>query len=434
MKKAKTINTIVKIKDFIIFILISILFFLPLLKHFLPIYLFILKNDYTILKIIGIIGLYFFIIYIAILFYKTPNKKILFKKLLPIFILLLYMFWTLISSIFSEDKYLAFIGTFYRHDGYITYLLYAGCFGLSFGISSHKLKKSLLYVFTLTAIFSIILIKFHNYSFLKRLICRTSLSTSGFFNSNHHGYYLLLVTSISCFLFITEKNIFLKTLNLIMYSFLLYYFILNNTFGCYIALIATLIIFMITAIIKKEHRFLVLCLISIIILIITSFFSKANKYYTTSNVQAISKDIHTLSTSSSDYSKWKNVGNGRMKLWYYGSLFIIENPILGYGPENLENKYLNVGINQDRPHNLLIQLATTSGIPGLLLYLSAIGSILLKSFKTIDMKKQLHTVLLFSVISYLFSSMFGNSMYYTSPYFFILLGFLFKEITNLKDS
>lgn len=39
---------------------------------------------------------------------------------------------------------------------------------------------------------------------------------------------------------------------------------------------------------------------------------------------------------------------------------------------------------------------------------------------------------LFMVIAYLISAMFGNSMYYTSPYFFILLGFLMGE--NLKQN
>ena len=39
---------------------------------------------------------------------------------------------------------------------------------------------------------------------------------------------------------------------------------------------------------------------------------------------------------------------------------------------------------------------------------------------------------MFSVIVYLISAMFGNSMYYTSPYYFIMLGFLYNELTNIK--
>ena len=118
-----------------------------------------------------------------------------------------------------------------------------------------------------------------------------------------------------------------------------------------------------------------------------------------------------------------------MLLWKYGLQFFMERPIFGYGPENLETKYLENHISQDRPHNLLIQLATTSGLPGLLLYISAICVILWKSLKKLDMKNQLHVTFMFVVITYLISAMFGNSMYYTSPYFFILLGFLMRKIT-----
>lgn len=431
MKKIKIIDSLYQAKEVIIFILITILYSIPLLKHLLPTYLFALNNDYFILKVIGIIGAYFLVFYIIFLFYKSENKKDLFKDLLPVFILLLYMIWSLISSIFSENKSLAFLGTFYRHDGYITYLLYAGCFGLSFGLKSTKAKKALLYIFTIIAIFSILLIELAKNSILIGFVCNLDISTASFFNSNHYGYYLLLTTAICSFLFITEHNKFLKILNLIMYSFLLYYLVLNNTFGCYIALITTLIIFLIISIIKKENK--ITYTIPIVIFILVSIFVTTNSNnVTTGNISSLTKDIGTLLTSSSQDKKWKKAGSGRMELWYYGLQFIIEKPILGYGPENLESKYLNLGINQDRPHNLIIQLATTSGIPGLILYSFAIGLILVRGIKRFTVKNQLLIICLFSVIAYLISAMFGNSMYYTSPYYFIILGFLFQEIVNLR--
>ena len=38
-----------------------------------------------------------------------------------------------------------------------------------------------------------------------------------------------------------------------------------------------------------------------------------------------------------------------------------------------------------------------------------------------------------AVIAYLISAMFGNSMYYTSPYLFILLGYIFNKCIT-KDN
>ena len=48
------------------------------------------------------------------------------------------------------------------------------------------------------------------------------------------------------------------------------------------------------------------------------------------------------------------------------------------------------------------------------------------------MQNPLYVVGMFSVIAYVISAMFGNSMYYTSPYFMILLGLLIgkKKQTN----
>ena len=89
---------------------------------------------------------------------------------------------------------------------------------------------------------------------------------------------------------------------------------------------------------------------------------------------------------------------------------------------------------QDRPHNLILQLLTTSGLPGCILYMSAVGIILIRGLKNIDMKNDLLVVCLFTSIVYLISSMFGNSMYYTSPYFYIILGFLMKELIEKEGT
>ena len=51
--------------------------------------------------------------------------------------------------------------------------------------------------------------------------------------------------------------------------------------------------------------------------------------------------------------------------------------------------------------------------------------------KKIREKESIGKVVLFVVIAYLISAMFGNSMYYTSPYFFIFLGWLMKD--NIRD-
>ena len=419
------------IKDIFLFILIIFLLLLPILKQFLPITMLIVESNYLILQTLGILGLYFLVINIYINFEKNNNKKIYLKNLIPIFILVLYMLWTFISSFNAENKHIAFNGTEYRKEGYFTYLAYAGIFGLAFCINSEKLKKILLYLFLIIALLSTIFAQFAEHGYFNHFFWSVDAKTASFFQFNHYGYYLLIANAIACSLFITEKNKFFKILNLIIYSYLLYYLIFNDTFGCYLALILDLIIFLIFCIIKKYKKISIIILISTFILI--SVFSIHFNNYVATNITVFKDDIQTIISVDSPESQILDTGTHRMGLWINGIKFFIKKPILGYGPEQLENKYTEVGISQDRPHNLLIQLATTSGFPGLILYISSILIILLRSFKIFNIKNLLHTVCMFSSIAYLISSMFGNSMYYTSPYFFLLLGFLFNELLKLEQ-
>ena len=381
MTKEKIFEGLKEAQNYILFIFILILFLLPFLKEFYPTSIIFQELDYPIIIISGIIGVYFLLINLIIKYYKSDNKNQILKDTIPILMLFLYMIWTLISCIYSDNKDLAFLGTFYRKEGYLTYIAYSGIFGLAFCITSKKLKKILLYSFSIISIITIILVQIANYWNIPFLVYNKDITTTSFSNSNHYGYYLLLVTSISSFLFISDKNKIYKIFNLLIYSCLLYFLILNNTFGCYLALILTFVISIATVVIKKEKKLYIT--ISIIIFVLISILptSKINGNITQKNIKTLAKDVHYISSLNSSDIKWQHAGSGRMKLWKYGVQFFLEKPIIGYGPENLGKAYKKVGVNLDRPHNLLIQLATTSGLPGLILYCSAIRNYTIEKLK-----------------------------------------------------
>ena len=247
-----------------------------------------------------------------------------------------------------------------------------------------------------------------------------------FYNSNHYGYYLTLASTLACILFITEKNKIIKILYAITYITLVYNLILNNTLGCYIAVSTTIVIFTIYCIYNKKYR--VFSIISILIFIIISCIIQINgKNIVAKNIKGLTNDAKSIINSNKENTNWEKAGSGRAKLWKYGIIIFMQKPILGYGAENLEVEYVKYNINQDRPHNLIIQLATTSGLPGLLLYISGIGLILFRGLKRLKEDDNTYIAVYFTVIAYLISAMFGNSMYYTSPYFFILLGFIMNK-------
>ena len=427
-----------ELKEIIFVLLLTIWMMIPVLKGIKITCIMTIKNEYAFIQTVGFIGLLFFIFDIYKNYQKAEDKKKYYLEILPIMILLVFMIWTFICSLFSSNINNAFFGTEYRKDGYISYLAYAGFFACAFLIKSKEKRKILLNIFVIMAILNIITVELHNRGVLTKVFIEMEINRTCFFNSNHYGYYLLLATITANFLFIAEKNKVIKIIYLLSYSFLLYYIMLNNTFGCYLAIAFTLILFMIYCLYRKKDR--TIALVSIIIFLIMSFSSQDVKTITLNNINNLFGDIRNILIAAQIkdgetqvlLEKAENGGSGRIRIWKYGIKFFLQSPIIGYGPENLESKYNEVGVDQDRPHNLLIQLATTSGIIGLFSYMLAIGIILIRGIKTLKRQNEIHIIALASIIAYLISAMFGNSMYYTSPYFFIFLGFLMYE--NIKES
>lgn len=102
-------------------------------------------------------------------------------------------------------------------------------------------------------------------------------------------------------------------------------------------------------------------------------------------------------------------------------------PLFGYGPENLGEEYLARGIDQDRPHNEYLQHALFLGMPALIIYLTAIFLSLKNWLKNLWCIGIASSVSGLTVIAYLFSAFFGNTMFYTTIYFFLLLGYISQD-------
>ena len=317
-----------------------------------------------------------------------------------------------------------------------------------------------------------------DWNLLPHKICNNiDVYTCIFQQINHYGYYLNLICVCSFALFMLEKKRKLQILYLLSFTLFVHTSIVNDSFGSYLATMLTMFLFLFIYFINyirykkfnlqsnKEKSslvnnsfivnipfksFFIKFLIVLLIFTILSCFTK-NKdgdIIAIKNLESFGLDILSIvfnitGTEVQDnlQSKLKSmnmIGTARGILWKNGINFIKDKPILGYGVENLESKYLPLGIDQDRPHNLLIQLATTSGIPGMLLYSIAVGIIVFRGFKLLNSTdNECLIICLLCVIAYLISAMFGNSMFYTSPYFFIFLGGLFgleyMHFCNTKD-
>lgn len=385
---------------------------------------------FYILIFIGMSGILISIIYTLKKFYKTKQFDI--KKYLPYILGIIFLVWCLITCFFSIDKGLSYTGDLYRREGIQTYLLYGGIFSLGILLKDEKLRNklfnNLIFVEIIMAIIALL-----NNSFTYDLMHNQEPYTGVFSQFNHYGYYLMFGVLISVFKFLNSTKTKEKIMYITSYGLLLYTLLMNDTFGCFLAILGTLILILIyyIFIVKNVKKFIPILIVFILLSCVT-FRNNVNIVY--KNLNGLFNDALLINDSikNKDSNKINNIGTSRGILWKNGLKYIGERPLTGYGIETIQIKYNEDNVKQSRPHNILIQMAVFTGIPGLLLYISFIGTILYRSIKKMNKLNKTSICALFIVISYLISSMFANSMFYTSPYFFIFLGILASNTFYLK--
>lgn len=127
-----------------------------------------------------------------------------------------------------------------------------------------------------------------------------------------------------------------------------------------------------------------------------------------------------------------DAGSGRWRLWVVGTEIALENPILGVGLENMLYAYNEKGVNEGRSHNLVVQLAGTLGFPALICYLLGVIFIFFGGLKSLKSWDAYMYTGMFVMVSYLLSSLTGNSAFYTSGYFYIFVGLVVLELMKQK--
>ena len=383
---------------------------------------------------VGIITLILFIIEII------KKKHFNFSNIkIELLLFVLFIIWCGISTCFSSKPQESLLGICARYCGFIQFLSYFAFGYLGFSLSDKgKIRFLRIFLIISTAI-AILSILQHYFSIKILPLSNHETNITGiFYNSNHYGYYIVYSTIISMLLFIYEKNKIIKSFNFIIYILNIYMLIINNTFGCYVAvLLSIIILFFYFLKTKKVHKYLYFFII-IPFILLSVFLNDNGYYYEKENFQELLTDLNIIVDTPieedvvEEYDPVWEVGNYRGSLWIHGIKYSLEKPALGFGLENLEKRFEKDNIDIDHPHNLMINLADTVGIPGMLFYISGLIIILIKCIKNIKKESIFMNVCCFVLIAHLLSSMFGVTIYYVTVYFIIILGMTLKLLTDDK--
>lgn len=370
------------------------------------------------------IAVFLMFIYVLVLF-KNNYRELFSWKYLP---LLLLIFILVLTSILAKDSQLAFGGSEYRREGFFTYIAYLGYIYMGYHVIDFKeLKKYLnLMLGVCLIICGILLTKsaFAYKVFNLRLI--DYYYAGPFSHFNHFGYYLLINSLLATFMLYHQKGIGKIFYGLIT-IFLIYMLIVNDTLGCILSYLLITIIFIVIILIQKK-QYLVLLSLGILFLSSSCILSFKTSLIQ-NNLNNLWMDAQKIvqSIKQKDETLLYDIGTERGKLWLYGIKIFVKKPIFGYGLENIANEYLAYNIYQTRPHNFILEMLMSIGLIGTILLFYNLAKIIVPKIKKIKTLKTSAFLALYVVLGYLINLMFGNSMFYTSAYFYFFLGVLMNK-------
>lgn len=351
------------------------------------------------------------------------------KPGLPALLLLALLVWSLFSLLASPDFNMSWNGAFYRNEGFKTYVLYAGVFFCGLVIQNKNHTMTVLNILSATATL-LSAVSVANIPAINNLFL-IDANSSVFFNSNHYGYFLCMAMIIAIILLMmeTRSRLFL-TYRAMVVAVTTYALVINDSFGPFLAVICGILFCLICLKIKRVDRMSRFWLATGIFFA-TVIYVNLLTSYVGANFITLAGDLRLIISDTEDAGM---AGSKRWLLWVNGLRFIAERPLFGYGPDNLGSRYMDLGIHIDRPHNIPIQLAASLGLPALIFYLSSLLVLAVRFFRQLKSLSLMTIGLAAAVITYFVSSLFGNSMFYTTPFYLMLLGMLNRQISQVTAS
>lgn len=381
-------------------------------------------------------GINYIVAAVAILFWlllvRNTIRKVQQGGKISLFIPLLLFgtlaIWVYVSQAVNGFTDVAFVGDVYRNESLFTFAVYLlGYFFLGAILRSERLRSILCYIFLGTnGIIGVLVLV--DYFWVKLEVFSHSEGMAAIFHQfNHYGYYLVLGILVSAVLFIVSGGrLWSRVLCSAVFTIDTVVLILNKTFGCYLAVcLALLFCLGVFAITRKDKRECLRAVAVIVAFFVITLVMHLIGYSVSRDISKLRTDIENIASNN---EKAKHAGTGRWTLWKTSVKCITERPVFGWGVDGIEEQLdkATEGLN-NRPHNEFLQWAAFFGIPALLLYFAALCIIMFGLFPRL---KNLDTVSMTCFIAsagYIASSMFGNTMYYTAPFFFIFLGMICRN-------
>ena len=341
---------------------------------------------------------------------------------------LIYLFFLTISLMYSIDLSLSLFGFSIWRDGFIIQLVYILLY-----FSSQFLKKIDCKIIDFI-IYSAIIISI--YGILQKLgfDLERGYNVKGFsvfstmYNQNFYATYLVLILPIIIHKIMVNDN----RRYYIFFALIFHNLLLTNTRGAWLGFIISFILYFILYFKYQKSKNAKLKFSMILIIIVSLFvmYDLNSSGLLMKRFLSIFSDAKGLMTEVNI----NQIGSNRGYIWERTLRYIFKKPIEGYGIQNIMlyfladyGKEMNAIFGQlllvNNVHNEYLQIAVSTGIPSLIVYLSFLFNVIIIGIKKIEFDL-IYIAFLSSLIAYIIQAFFSLSFISVAFIFWVFLGLL----------
>lgn len=386
---------------------------------------------------------YFLYMSIPVYIYLYIKNIIKEKRKLDIFDYIFYILviTSLISSIFSIDKSIAFLGKEYRHEGFLTifsyYLIFINIKNCCNKKDINKFINIIIWFTIINSIYAFLQV-YTDFNFILRYGPNKQMASGILCNPNFFGSLITTVLSIVSTKLLIEK---INIKNILIFILLLISLINCQSTGPFIAYIITsLFIIIYLIIIKKINIKNIIIYILTGVIVISSVLFINNELFKLKTCELC--ELNNTSEGVNNIESQKDISNGRFDIWKNSLNIVKDNYLVGVGYDNFHLAYYEgVNLNEvyfatidgvyqpvrkyvvmyDNAHNIYLHKLISVGILGIIPYL-VLG--LLTFIKGIKNKDNLSIILLGGFIAYSIQAFSNIDVIQVAPIYYVIIGLI----------
>lgn len=330
---------------------------------------------------------------------------------------ILFALWILVSTAVNGLDEKALHGVSYRNIGIFHLLAFLLVYlFLSAQIRRESFRRGLLSVFLLSAdLLALAALTDRFFLAIPAFAQKKEVSTI-FFNGNHYGYFLTMAVLAAAGFFLYQSGGRERILGLVSLLLNFVVLLLNHSLGCLLAVGAVLLLLLAVTLCtnRSAAQRLGLLFAAIALLLLLGLVL----------VPALRGEFTGLLSDLQQISGGENAGSAGHNRWMLWSLtcdLISSRPVFGYGCEGISDTLMDA-VGRANPHCEILTYAAFYGIPAAVFYVLALVFVFIFWIRSRIWTDPASMSAALAAAGYFISSLFGVPMFYTAPFFFIMLG------------